>query len=241
MRDARNDAPTVSNRPQGASAATAASASTRRCLLTGETMAPAQLLRLVPGPDGLVWPDLAGRLPGRGAWVGLDRPALAAAVANGRLQSALRRAFKGPVQVPPDLCARIADGLQRRALERLGLEHRAGHLIFGTAKLAEWAAAGRLHLLLHAADARPDGSARLDQAWRVGGGSHGGIFHLPTGRESLSRALGRENVVHSGVIHGKAAARILAELKRWAAFIGKNNLTAAGLESPDRRNDEGQE
>lgn len=213
----------------------------RKCILSGVHGERASLIRLALGPDGQVWPDLAAKLPGRGAWIAPDRALLEQAMAKGRLKGALSRAFKAPATVPDDLAERIAAGLERRALDRLGLEHRAGHLIFGSEKLTEWARAGRLFMLLHAADAADDGVSKLDQAWRSGGGEMNDAIRVPVGREALSRALGRENVVHSGVNNGKAAARIAQELKRWAAFNGNQDLTDDDQATPGRRNDEGRE
>lgn len=213
----------------------------RKCILSGVHASRAALIRLALGPDGQVWPDLAARLPGRGAWIAPDRRLLEQAMAKGRLKGALARAFKEPAIVPDDLPGRLAAGLEKRAMDRLGLEHRAGHLIYGSEKISEWARAGRLFLLLHAADAAPDGSSKLDQAWRSGGGEMDDVIHLPAGREALSRAVGRENVVHSGVNNGKAAARIAQELGRWAAFNGNQDLTDDDRAPSGRRNDEGRE
>lgn len=211
----------------------------RTCVLSRTTGARAGLIRLVAGPDGTVWPDLAARLPGRGAWVAPDRALLGDALASGRLTAALARSLQAPVRVPDDLVERIAAGLERRALDRLGLEHRAGHLLFGTEKLLHAARAGRLHLLLHAADAAGDGRDRLDQAFRSGGGDPADCLVLPAGRDALSRALGRENMVHSGVTDGRAASRIATELARWLAFTGTRADDSAGRDRPGRRNDEG--
>ncbi|MFN3592002.1 MAG: YlxR family protein, partial [Thermaurantiacus sp.] len=80
---------------------TRAHAPERRCVLTGAHGPRLQLIRLVAGPDGTVWPDLAGRLPGRGAWVVADGARVAEAVASGRLAKALARAFRSaPPRVP---------------------------------------------------------------------------------------------------------------------------------------------
>jgi hypothetical protein len=67
------------------------------------------------------------------------------------------------------------------------------------------------------------------------------VIRLPAGRDALSRALGRENMVHSGVTDGKAAARIATDVARWAAFLGTSEMMGDGRADPDRRNDEGRE
>jgi len=41
----------------------------RTCIATGQTLPPHKLIRFVAAPDGYAVADLAGRLPGRGAWV----------------------------------------------------------------------------------------------------------------------------------------------------------------------------
>jgi len=201
----------------------------RRCILTGAHGERDQLIRLMPGPDGAVWPDLAAKLPGRGAWVTADAALVRRAMANGRLKGALARAFRAaPPTVPADLVEKIARGLELRALNRLGLEHRAGHLLFGAEKLNEWARAGRIHLLLHAADAADDGVARLDQAFRVGEGDVERIVRLPVGRLALSSALGRDNIVHAGVADVRAAARVDSDIARWVAFLRTEANESAG-------------
>jgi len=45
----------------------------RRDIVSGEVMAEERLIRFVAGPDGVVTPDLARKLPGRGLWVAADR------------------------------------------------------------------------------------------------------------------------------------------------------------------------
>lgn len=217
----------------------------RKCILTGAHGERASLIRLALGPDGAVWPDLAAKLPGRGAWIVADRAVLETAIAKGKLKGAVARAFRQPVEVPTDLADRLAAGLERRSLDRLGLEHRAGHLIFGSDKLNDWCRAGRVHLLLHAADAADDGVSKLNQAFRAGEGRMDAVILLPAGRDALSRALGRENMVHSGVTDGKAAARIATDVARWAAFLGTSGIVGDGRDDPgrrpDRANDEGRE
>ncbi|MEA3034013.1 MAG: uncharacterized protein QOH86_2029 [Sphingomonadales bacterium] len=169
---------------------------------------------------------MRARAPGRGAWIGVDRAALDAANARGKLRGALARAFKtNDIEVPADLGERIEAALRRAALDRLGLEARAGHLATGSDRIETEARRGAVQLLLHAADASIEGRRKLDQAWRVGQNAEGsgrqGLV-LPAERTILSLALGRENVVHAAIIDRAAAARVSHALDRWRAFIGRD-------------------
>lgn len=199
----------------------------RKCILSGEHGSRDALIRLAIGPDGEVLPDLGAKAPGRGAWISPDRMLIEQALAKGRLRGALARAFKGQaLKVPDDLPDRIENGLARRALDRMGLEMRAGHLILGSDRIADALGAGRVHLLLHASDAASDGSAKLDGKARATGAT---VLALPASRADLSLALGRENVVHAALDDRAAATRVSAAVERWRAFCGlKNEGTDAG-------------
>ena len=203
----------------------------RRCILSGETRPADELVRLAIGPDGQVLPDVLARAPGRGAWIGVSRPALEKAMAKGQLKGALARAFKGaPLAIPDDLPQRIEDALVRNFTDRLGIEMRAGKIVLGSDRIAEHARGGVLELLLHAADAAPDGTAKLDQAWRVGRereGSGERGTRLPLDREALSVALGRDNVVHLALADARAATRVSGPLLRL------QNFTGAGEPAPE--------
>jgi predicted RNA-binding protein YlxR (DUF448 family) len=200
----------------------------RTCVLTRRKATKDELIRLALSPDGIVAPDVRARAPGRGAWIGVDRAELDAANAKGKLRGALQRAFKtNDVQVPADVGDRIEQALRQNAVDRLGMEARAGNLINGADKVQAAARAGKVHLLIHAADAGEDGRKSLDQAWRVGnGGTQGVIFPEP--RTILSLALGRENVVHVALIDPAAAARVRHALERWRAFTGPDRGLGGG-------------
>lgn len=199
----------------------------RKCVLSGEKASRAGLVRLALGPDGSVLPDVRAKAGGRGAWIGVDRATLEAAIAKGRLKGALARAFKtGAFVIPDDLPGRIEQALARATLDRLGLEARAGTLLTGSDKIAEAARRGRVALLIHAADASADGNRKLDQALRVGRGEEGGTARglvIPADRSILSMALGRENVVHIALTAPAAAARVAQALDRWRDFSGRDD------------------
>jgi predicted RNA-binding protein YlxR (DUF448 family) len=201
----------------------------RTCVLTRRKGDKNRLIRLALGPDGVVAPDIRARAPGRGAWICVGKAELAKAVANGKLKGALQRAFKtGDITVPADLAERTEAALRQYALDRLGMEARAGNLINGSDKVEAAARSGKVRLLVHAADASEDGRKKLDQAWRVGEGGRKGVI-FPEGRTILSLALGRENVVHIALIEAAAAQRVMDALVRWGEFIDPD----AGLEGGD--------
>ena len=211
-----------------------ASGSERRCILSGETHPRESLVRLAISPDGDVLPDVQAKAPGRGAWIAPDRVVLETALANGQFRGALARAFKGAkLSVPDTLPDLIEAALTRHVTDRLGLEMRAGNIVLGSHRIAESARGGAIAILLHASDASEDGRKKLDQAWRVGteaegSGARGSV--LPLDRDTLSVALGRENVVHLGVSgHSgdlRAATRVEQAVNRLTKFVRTEPLDA---------------
>jgi predicted RNA-binding protein YlxR (DUF448 family) len=195
------------------------------------------MLRLAISPDGLVLPDALARAPGRGAWIGVSKADLSAAMANGKLKGALARAFKdGSLTIPDDLADKAQAALVRALVDRLGLEMRAGFVMLGSDRIANEARSGKVAMLYHAADASADGARKLDQAWRVGLDQEGsglvGEF-LPLDREALSVALGRDNVVHLALADAGAARRVLVPLQRLQAFLGLAESSAASQAAED--------
>ena len=212
MRNPQNDTPAVK------SPSRSREGNERTCVLTRAKGTRDSLIRLALGPDGQVGPDVRARAPGRGAWISVGRAELDAANTKGKLKGALARAFKTTdLAIPADLGAQIERALRQWTLDRLGLEARAGTLINGADRIETAARAGKVHMLIHASDARDDGRSSLDQAWRVGGGEPRGLI-FPEDRTILSMALGRENVVHIALTDPAAASRVSHALVRWRVF-----------------------
>ena len=201
----------------------------RKCILSGAHGVRDDLVRLAISPDGDVLPDALARAPGRGAWIGVSRAELETALAKGKLKGALARAFKGAtLTIPADLPERIEVALRRAVTERLGLEMKSGRLLLGTDRIAEHARGGQVAWLAHAADASPDGSRKLDQAWRVGREEEGtGLAGttLPLDRAALSVALGRDNVVLLALTDPAAARRLEIPLLRLLRYLGQGEST----------------
>jgi len=206
--------------------------SERTCVVSRRTAPRDELIRLALSPDGEVAPDVRAKAPSRGAWIGVGRAELDAALAKGKLKAGLARAFKtNDVAIPADLSDRIAAALRKQALDRLGLEARSGMLLNGSEKIESAARQGKVHLLIHAADAGEDGNRKLDQAWRVGGGPERGLV-FPEDRNILSMALGRENVVHVALTDPAAARRVSHAIDRWLTFNDPDARLEGGDAAP---------
>ena len=105
----------------------------RRCVVHGDSAPRDLLIRFVLSPDGTLTPDLAEKLPGRGAYVTAD-PALISQAVTKKL---FARSFKTPVQSPSDLQGMIAALLTERLTNQLGLAKKANLLALGEEAMAQ--------------------------------------------------------------------------------------------------------
>lgn len=186
----------------------------RRCLVTRERLPKQAMLRFVLAPDRRLVPDLAERLPGRGMWLSARADVLEQAIRRG----AFAKAARGEVFAPPDLRAIIADGLRGRIRDLVGFARRAGQAVSGWQAVREWLRAGRVGLLVQAADGSPAEKARLV-----------GHRQLPVA-EPLSGAelgapFGRDRAVHVAIAPGRLAERIAAEAARLAGLSASSPET----------------
>ena len=186
----------------------------RRCLASGEVRARHELLRFVVGPDGVLVPDPAGRLPGRGLWLSPRRDMIEKACAR----NLFAKAAKASVRLPDDLLERTEGALRRRFLELLGLATRAGRTVAGFQKVRDRLAGGEAALLVHAADAAEDGRRKIEALARARQPKLP-IVTLFKAAE-LGRAVGRDSVVHLLVLPGGLAERLETEARRLAGLVG---------------------
>ena len=180
----------------------------RRCIVRGESGPTDPLLRFVLGPDGSVVPDLAARLPGRGAWVTADRETLSKACAR----NLFSRAFKAPARVPPDLAESVEQGLARRLVDALALARKAGLATAGFDAVKTRLKQGPAAALIEAADGAEGGRAKL----RPLAGEATVVDTLSSAE--LGLAFGREFVIHAVLDSGGAADRVIREHRRLAGF-----------------------
>lgn len=170
------------------------------------------MLRFALDPAGLVVPDIARRLPGRGVWTLSSRAIVEAAVRK----RVFARAFKAPARAPDDLAEIVDTLLERAALQALSIATKAGAVVSGSAKVEKALAGGKVAALVHAADGGEDGRRKVGQASRRAGGAAVEIS-LFTGA-ALDRTLGRPNVVRMALAPGGATANFLACCGRLEAY-----------------------
>jgi len=183
-------------------------ARSRRCIATGDCGPTAGMLRFVVSPAGEVVPDLAETLPGRGLWVTATREALETAVQKRGFARAARRA----VLVDAALAEKVEALLATRCIEFIGLARRGGAAVAGFEKVRAAVRAGRVGVLLFAANAAADGRGRIE-----GIGDRLPVIDILDRRE-LGKAFGRDEAVHGAVMPGRLAQRLELEAARLAGI-----------------------
>ena len=184
----------------------------RRDIVSGEVMDEDRLIRFVAGPDGVVAPDLARKLPGRGLWVAADRTSVETAARK----NAFSRAAKAKLSAPADLADRVDALLARRILAGLGLARRAGGLILGFESVIGAVRADKVGWIVEASDGAADGRNKLLYASKA-------LTKPPRllgafNSDELSLALGLGNVIHLAFLAGRGAERWTTDVERLSGF-----------------------
>ncbi|MEM7061022.1 MAG: RNA-binding protein, partial [Pseudomonadota bacterium] len=181
----------------------------RRCIATGAAGSVTGLIRFALSPDRKVVPDLAGKLPGRGAWLSADRAAADLAVKK----NLFSRAFRQPVQVEPALADLLEALSARRLIEVISLARKAGQAVTGAEKVKAQLAGGGAGALIQAIDGAPDGKSKLHTVAKAVGKDQIKHIEVLTSTE-LGLAFGREFAIHAALDAGGFADRACAEAKR---------------------------
>jgi len=200
-------------RGQASSKGSRADARERRDIVSGEVLPEHRLLRFVADPDGVVVPDAAAKLPGRGLWVEATKAAIAKAVEK----KLFSRAAKAQVTATADLAERAEKALVARMLGDLGIARRSGSLVLGFDNVLRGLEGPKPpKVLLEAFDGAADGKRKLYAA------AHRlelkcVVIESLTSAE-LGLALGRENVIHAAVQPGGLAERLIFDAERLSGF-----------------------
>ena len=172
----------------------------RRCIVSGEVQPKAGLIRFVLSPDGLILPDLACKLPGRGIWVTADRAMITKAAEKGLFA----RAAKAQAKTPEGLADLVEAGQAKRVVELISLARKSGRCVAGFEKVKGWLADGKAKVLFQASDGSERGKGKL---WTPEGGRWFGCL---TSSE-LGLAFGRDYVIHGALAAGGLSRRVVEE------------------------------
>ena len=193
----------------------------RRCISTGATGPKPGLIRFVLGPESVIVPDIARKLPGRGIWVSADRKALDKAVAKGLFA----RAAKRPVNLPADLAAQTEAALLRRVLDLISLSRKAGESVAGFEKVKDWLEKGRASVLIQASDGSERGKSKL---WPPEPDDGRDVFIGCLSAREIGLAFGREHVIHAALAAGGLSTRVVEDAARLAGLRGRIGASVAG-------------
>ncbi|MDX2483575.1 MAG: RNA-binding protein [Pseudodonghicola sp.] len=175
----------------------------RKCIVTGEAQPKGGLIRFVAGPDGMVVPDILGKLPGRGVYVAADRAALQRA----EDKNLFARALKQPVKTPPDLVNTVERMLARRVVDLISLARKSGAAVSGYEKVKAWLDREDAKILIQAVDGSGRGKSKLSTP-------HFGSYIGWLTTDELGMAFGRETVVHAALASGGLSKRVVEEAQR---------------------------
>jgi predicted RNA-binding protein YlxR (DUF448 family) len=193
-------------------------ASVRQCAVTRERLGKDGLVRFVLSPDGVVTPDVAEKLPGRGVWVKADRAVIDEAVKK----KAFARAFKMQVTVPDGLADMVESLLVQRFIGVLGMAKKGGDVVLGFDQVRAALEKRPPGLMLEAADGAEDGRSKLyflAKALYSGVETAGALTSA-----ELGMAFGRERVIHGLVRKGPFAKSLKAAYARLAGFRERPEL-----------------
>ena len=186
------------------------------------------MVRFVLDPEGVVTPDIQGKLPGRGVWVSSDRKSLEKVIA----QKSFARGFKGKAKVKGDLVSLTEQLLVRRVLGLITMARKASLIATGNDQVQAMAREASIAFRIEASDGSEDGRSKI----RTLAKAINRELELPDPivigcftADEIGRALGRESIVHAAIKPSKLAKSLKVDVARLSGF-----RTLIPMEWPDR-------
>ncbi|MEP3889357.1 MAG: RNA-binding protein [Hellea sp.] len=189
----------------------------RRCLASGETREPADMVRFVLDPEGVVTPDIQGKLPGRGVWVSSDRKSLEKVIA---LKS-FARGFKGKAKVEGDLVGLTEKLLERRILGLITMARKAGVIALGNDQVQSMAREAAIAFRIEASDGSKDGRSKIRTLAKAMNREQDLPDPIVIGcftADQIGQALARESIVHAAIRPCKLAKSMKVDVRRLSGF-----------------------
>ena len=205
-----NDSPVVKHRKNARRAAD--SVPLRMCVVTKERVRQTQMVRFALSPDGIVTPDVAAKLPGRGVWALANRQTIDEAVEKG----AFSRGFKMQAKADDGLSDLTERLLVQRCKDHLSFAKKSSSLVIGFDLVRAELQKKSPGWLIEAADGSEDGRNKvysLAKALYEGVKIAGALTE-----KELGESVGRAGFVHGLIQKGPFAKRWGTEYKRLIGF-----------------------
>lgn len=184
----------------------------RQCAVTRERLAPDALIRFVRSPDGIVVPDVFGKLPGRGAWVTANQKQLE----DGLQQGVFSRAFKAQSSPIDDIIGEVERQLLQRCIGLLGMAKKSGVAVLGFDQVRAYIRKQAPGWLIEACDGAEDGRNKvhfLAKAIYEDVNVAGAMSSA-----ELGMAFGREHVIHALLEQGSLSDAFAVAYRRLTGF-----------------------
>ena len=184
----------------------------RQCAVTRESRSQHALIRFARSPDGIVVPDLAGKLPGRGVWITGDRETLEKGLKSG----VFSRAFKARSEPVDGLIELVEQQLLQRCVGLLGLARKGGHAVIGYDQVRAALRKSKPDWLIEATDGGEDGRNKvhaLAKALYKQVNTAGALTSA-----ELGMAFGRGSVVHALIEHAPVSQSFALAYRRLTGF-----------------------
>ena len=184
-------------------------AETRKCVLTGNVLPKAELLRFVVLKNGQMLPDFNKKLGGKGVYVSNSKKMLEGLT----VKSPLNKILHTNVVIAPDLPATVEQILAKKGLEAVNLARKAGDLVLGFEKVKEVTQKGKAAFVIEATDAGEDGKQKI--AATAKDLEKFSLYDVAT----MSEALKRENTVYLVVMKSRTSEMVREALTRYRTFL----------------------
>lgn len=190
----------------------------RKCVARNEVRDPADMIRFVQGPENMVYPDILGKLPGRGVWVSATREDLDLALKKG----GFKRGFKGNVTIPDDLAERVEAGLRKHTLSLIGMAKKSGKLFIGFDQVMVAARTDALGWRIEASDGAEGSRGKIRTLSKAVAREVELALPRVIGcfdSTELGAVVGRDALTHCAVPHGRIAKSLGQSAKRLGGFV----------------------
>ncbi len=176
------------------------------------------MIRFVIGPGDTVYPDILGKLPGRGVWVSATREDMEAAMKKG----GFKRGFKGNCNIPTDLIDQVEDGLRRHALSLIGMAKKSGKLFIGFDQVMSAARADALGWRIEASDGAAGARGKIRTLSKAVAREVELALPRVVGcfdSTEIGAVVGREAIIHCAIPHGRIAKSLGFSARRLSGFL----------------------